>query len=85
MNKDNAIAYFCSLVSVGIIFLGVIVTFLQTTIAWPIIALGIFFLAIVLLVNRGMWAHKIENLEKVFFFITFIIVCILFIMHYKMI
>lgn len=85
MDKDNAIVYFCSLVSIGIIFLGVIITFLQITIAWPIIALGIFLLAIVLLVNKGKWAHKIEDLEKVFFFITFIIICILFIMHYRMI
>lgn len=85
MNKDNATVYFCSLVSIGIIFLGVIITYFQWTIAFPIIFLGILFLALVLLVNKSLWAHKIENLEKVFFFITFIIICILFIMHYKIV
>lgn len=83
MNNDNAIVYFCSLVAIGIIFLGVIITYFQWVIAAPIIILGVFFLALILLVNRNQWAHKIENLEKVFFFITFIIICILFIMHYR--
>ncbi len=85
MNKDNAIVYFCSLVSIGIVFLGFIITYFQWIVAMPIIFLGIFFLFLVLLVDKSLWASKIESFEKVFFFITFIVICVLFIMHYKVV
>lgn len=83
MNKDNAIAYLCSLVALGIVFIGATVSFLQWSIATPIIAMGIILFALVLVVNKGHWAHHLENLEKVFFFITIAVICILFIMHFR--
>lgn len=83
MEKDNAIVYLCSLVSLGIIFIGATVSYYQWDIAIPIIILGIFLTLLVLIVNKKNFAHKIENLEKIFFFITFIVICILFIMYFK--
>lgn len=83
MNKDNAIVYLCSLVALGIVFIGATVSFLQWIIATPIIAMGIILFALVLVVNKGHWAHHLENLEKVFFFITIAVICILFIMHFR--
>ncbi|MDO5849009.1 MAG: hypothetical protein Q4P18_05710 [Methanobrevibacter sp.] len=83
MNKDNAIVYFCSLVALGIIFIGFTVSYFQRMVALPIMAIGIILFALVMVVNRGHWAHHLENLEKVFFFITIAVICILFIMHFK--
>lgn len=83
MNKDNAIVYFCSLVALGIIFIGVTVSYFQWAIAAPMIIIGIILFALILFVNKGHWAHRIENLEKIFFFITIAVICILFIMHFK--
>ncbi len=83
MNKDNAIVYLCSLVALGIIFIGATVSYLQWAIAVPIIVIGLILFALVLVVNKGHWAHSIEKLEKIFFFITITVICILFIMHFK--
>ncbi len=83
MKKDNAIVYLCSLVAFGIIFIGATVSYFQWGIALPIIAMGIILFALVLVVNKGHWSHHLESLEKVFFFITIAVICILFIMHFK--
>lgn len=83
MNKDNAIVYMCSIVALGIIFIGATVSYLQWTIAAPIIVIGIILTALVLAVNKGHWSHRLEKLENIFFFITLAVICILFIMHFK--
>lgn len=83
MIKDDAIVYLCSLVALGIVFIGATVTYFQWSVAVPIIAMGIILFALILLVNRGSWSHHLENLEKIFFFITIAVICLLFILHFK--
>ena len=83
MFKDDAIVYLSSIVALGIIFIGATVSYFQSAIAVPIIIIGIFLFALILIVNRGRVYQHIEILEKVFFFIAIIVICILFIMHFK--
>lgn len=83
MSSEKVIVYLTSLVAIGIIVVGLLATLLHSTVLAPIPILGVILAILVLLTNKGNFAHKIENLEKVMFFITFIVIICSFILLYK--
>lgn len=84
MEKEGATLYFSIIVAVGILVSGIIISAFQTDIGIPIIILGIFFtILLALLAKNNKFGHSLENLEKVFFFITFAVICISFILLYR--
>ena len=83
MDSEKVIVYLTSLVAIGIIVVGLLATVLHSTILAPVPILGLILLVLILLTNKGHFAHKIESLEKVMFFITFIVIICSFILLYK--
>ena len=83
MGSEKVIVYLTSLVAIGIIVVGLLATILHSTILAPIPILGVILAMFILLTNKGNFAHKIENLEKIMFFITFIVIICSFILLYK--
>ncbi|MBR6024507.1 MAG: hypothetical protein IK044_06120 [Methanobrevibacter sp.] len=83
MDSEKVIVYLTSLVAIGIIIVGLLATIFHSTILAPIPILGLILLVLILLTNKGHFAHKIESLEKVMFFITFIVIICSFILLYK--
>ena len=82
MNSEDVIVYFTALVAIGIIVVGILATFLHSTVLAPIVIIGIV-LAIFVLLAKGNFAHKIESIEKLCFIITFIAIICSFILLYK--
>ena len=82
MNSEDVIVFFTSLVAIGIIVVGLLTTFLHSTVIAPIVIIGII-LAIFVLLVKGNFSHKIENIEKICFIITFIVIICSFILLYK--
>lgn len=82
MNSEDVIVYFTALVAFGIIIVGLLTTFLHSTVILPIVIIGII-LAIFVLLAKGNFAHKIESIEKICFIITFIAIICSFILLYK--
>lgn len=82
MNSENVIVYFTALVAVGVIVIGLLTTFLHSTLIAPIVIMGVV-LAIFVLLSKGNFAHKIESIEKLCFIITFIAIICSFILLYK--
>ena len=83
MSSQKVIVYLTSLVAIGIIVVGLLATVLHSTVLAPSPILGVILAALVLLTNRGHFAHKVENLEKIMFFVTFIVIICSFILLYK--
>lgn len=82
MNSEDVIVYFTALVAVGIIIVGLLTTFLHSTLIAPIVIIGVV-LAIFVLLAKGNFAHKIESIEKICFVITLIAIICSFILLYK--
>ena len=82
MNSEDVIVYFTALVAVGIIVVGLLTTFLHSTLIAPIVIIGVV-LAIFVLLAKGNFAHKIESIEKICFVITLIAIICSFILLYK--
>ena len=82
MNSEDVIVYFTSLVAIGIIVVGLLTTFLHSTVIAPIVIIGLV-LAIFVLLAKGNFSHKIESIEKICFVITFIAIICSFILLYK--
>lgn len=82
MNSEDVIVYLTALVAVGVIVVGLLATFLHSTLLAPIVLIGIV-LAVFLFLARGNFSHKIESIEKVCFIITFIAIICSFILLYK--
>ena len=82
MNSEYVIVYFTALVAVGIIVVGLLTTFLHSTLIAPIVIIGVV-LAIFVLLAKGNFAHKIESIEKICFVITLIAIICSFILLYK--
>ncbi len=82
MNSEDVIVYFTALVAIGIIVVGLLATFLHSTVLAPIVVIGVILAAFVLLA-KGKFAHKIESIEKLCFIITFIAIICSFILLYK--
>ena len=82
MNSEDAIVYLTALVAVGIIIVGLLATLFHSFILAPIVVIG-FVLEIFILYSKGNFSHKIENMEKICFIITFIAIVCSFILLYK--
>lgn len=82
MNSEDVIVYLTALVAIGVIIVGLLATFLHSTILAPIVIIGIV-LAIFVLLAKGNFSHKIESIEKICFVITFIAIICSFILLYK--
>ena len=82
MNSEDGIVYLTSLVAIGIIVVGLLATLFHSIVLAPIVIIGII-LAIFVLLARGNFSHKIENIEKICFVITFIAIICSFILLYK--
>jgi energy-converting hydrogenase A subunit K len=83
MSSQKVIVYLISLVAIGIIVVGLLATILHSKLLAPIPILGLILAVFVLLTNKGNFAHKIENIEKIMFFITFAVIICSFILLYK--
>ena len=83
MDSEKVIVYLTSLVAFGIIVIGLLATILHSIVLAPIPILGLILLVLILLTNKGHFAHKVESLEKIMFFITFIVIICSFILLYK--
>jgi energy-converting hydrogenase A subunit K len=82
MNSEDVIVYFTALVGVGIVVLGLITTFIHSTLVAPIVIIGVILTAFALL-SKGNFAHKIESIEKICFVITILAIICSFILLYK--
>ena len=83
MSSQKVLVYMTGLVAIGIIVVGLLATVLHSTLLAPIPILGLILAILVLLANKGDFAHKIENIEKIMFFVTFIVIVCSFILLYK--
>ncbi|SDA48221.1 hypothetical protein [Methanobrevibacter millerae] len=83
MSSQKVLVYMTGLVAIGIIVVGLLATVLHSTLLAPIPILGLILAILVLLTNKGDFAHKIENIEKIMFFVTFIVIVCSFILLYK--
>jgi len=83
MSSQKVIVYLTALVAIGIIVVGLLATILHSSVLAPIPVIGLILAILVLLTNRGNFAHKIETLEKIMFFVTFLIIVCSFILLYK--
>ena len=82
MNSENMIVYLTALVAIGIIVVGLLTSFLHSTLIAPIVIIG-FILTIFVLLSKGNFSHKIESIEKICFIITFLAIICSFILLYK--
>ena len=83
MNQEKGVVYLTSLVAIGIIVVSVLGCLYQSMMFAPLAIIGLIFFILILLTNKGNFAHKIESLEKVFFIITFLVIVVSFILLYK--
>ena len=82
MNSEDVIVYFTALVAIGMIFIGILTTALHSYLIAPIVIVGVV-MAILVVLAKGNFAHKIESIEKLCFVITFIAIICSFILLYK--
>ena len=82
MNSEDVIVYLTALVAVGVVIVGLLATVFHSVLLAPIVIIGVV-LAIFALLAKGNFAHKIELIEKICFFITFIAIICSFILLYK--
>lgn len=82
MKSEDVIVYLMALVAIGVIVVGILTTALHSYLITPIIVIGIILTTFVLL-SKGSFSHKIENIEKLCFIITFIAIICSFILLYK--
>lgn len=83
MMNDKATIYLTSLVGFGAVVLTLITTFLHTTLIGYMVILMLFCTALIILTLKWHFSHHIENLEKLFFVITFIVIICLFIIRFR--
>ncbi len=83
MSSEKVVVYLTSLVAIGIIVVGLLATVLHSKVLAPIPILGVVLAILVLLTNKGYFSHKVESLEKIMFFVTFIVIIFSFILLYK--
>lgn len=83
MMNDKSTIFLTSLVGFGAVVLTLITTFLHTTLIGYMVVLTGICTMLVLLTAKGHFAHHVENLEKVAFFITFIFIICVFIIRFR--
>ena len=82
MNSEDGIVYLTSLVALGIVLVGLLATLFHSVVLAPIVIIGLV-LEVFILYSKGNFSHKIENIEKICFVITFISIICSFILLYK--
>ena len=82
MNSEDVIVYFTALVAIGMIVVGILTTALHSSLIAPIVIIGLL-LAILVLLAKGNFAHKIESIEKLCFIITLLAIICSFILLYR--
>ena len=82
MNSEDVIVYFTALVAIGMIVVGILTTALHSRLIAPIVIIGLI-LAILVLLAKGNFAHKIESIEKLCFIITLLAIICSFILLYR--
>lgn len=81
--NDKATIYLTSLVGFGAVVLTLITSIFHTYLIGYMFVLVVICTALILLTLKGHFAHHIENLEKLAFVITFIIIISLFIIRFR--
>lgn len=82
MDSQKVLVYLTGLVAVGIVVVGLLATLFHSTVLAPIPILGLILVLLVFLTIYG-YADKVEILEKLMFFVTFILIICSFILLYK--
>jgi hypothetical protein len=83
MNEEKDTRILLSLVALGIAIVATTITFLDFNPVFSLILIGIIFFIFILLSNKKNISHLIENLEKVIFILTLIIIVSAFLLVYK--
>lgn len=83
MNNEIGMRVLTSLVALGIFIVAGLAAFYQSILALPLAIIGLVFVPFILMQHNEKNAHLAENLEKIAFIITFLIICITFICLYK--
>ena len=83
MKDEKDIIYLISLVSLGIIIISSLITFLDRFYVFPFVIIEIILFILILFLYKKETSHFTENLEKIIFIITFVIIVSTFILKYK--
>lgn len=83
MNKEKDLIVLTSFVAVGIIVASGLAAILQRSVVFPVVIFGIIMFPLILLQSREKFTHIAENLEKIVFFSTLIIIALSFAIIYK--
>lgn len=83
MNSEKDFLVLISFAAVGITIASGLAAIFDTFIVIPVTIFGLIMIPLILLQNQKKFAHLAENLEKLFFFLTLIIIIISFILIYK--
>ena len=83
MNDEKGMRILTSLVALGIFIVAELAAYFQSILALPLAIIGLIFVPFILIQNSEKNAHLAENLEKIAFIITFLVICITFICLYK--
>ena len=89
MNEEKDFTILLSLIALGIVVCGALITFFQGNEGFmqgfPLIIIGLIFFPLILKSNSEKISEFNENLEKVMFFITLIIIAVSFVSLYVMV
>ncbi|MDR0912786.1 MAG: hypothetical protein LBM96_09340 [Methanobrevibacter sp.] len=83
MNKEKDFIILSSFVAIGVIVLGIVVSFINTMLILPIAILGVILFILLLLQVYPKVNHITENIEKIVFFITLLFIISSLIFLYK--
>ena len=83
MNDEKGMRVLTSLVALGIFIVAGLAAYFQSIFALPLAIIGLIFVPFIIIQNSEKNAHLAENLEKIAFIITFLVICITFICLYK--
>ncbi|WP_409200941.1 hypothetical protein [Methanobrevibacter sp. DSM 116169] len=83
MNNEKDIIFLISLVALGIAIIAGTVGFLNAQFVLPLLLIGIILIIFILLAYKKNLSHFIENIEKIMFIVTLIIIVSSFILVYK--
>ncbi len=83
MSGEKDFLILTSLVAIGIIFISGLVVIFQSQTLWPLVIIAIFIAPFILYQAYPKYANISEKIEKLAFFVTFIVICLLMILTYK--
>ena len=83
MSGEKNFLVLTSLVAIGIVFISALAVIFHMQMVLPLLIIAIIIAPFILYQNKEKNAALSEKLEKIAFFVTFIMICILMIMAYK--